>query len=166
MAFPADYHVIITEDAPYNNRGEINDDVKLNSRDELLGFLTLADVLFDDDITDYFQIYRIPSKKTRNTREEPVTVNLNDENIILAEGEPVHDLVVNRSIPWWTNLEQELGIRPTKAYTATTDAARTYVIQFDSEKFLNGIRKLAQLLGVNLADYVREYHNLNEELTV
>ena len=25
MAFPADYHVIITDDTPYNNKGEIND---------------------------------------------------------------------------------------------------------------------------------------------
>jgi len=164
MAFPAEYHVIITEDAPYNNMGEINDTVVLNSKDEFLGFITLADVLFDDNIEDYFQIYRVPAKKTRGAKEEPVTVDLDREDIILAEGDPVHDLFVNRSIPWWSNLEQELGITPTKAYTARTVGARTYIIQFDSERFIDGMRKLAQLLGIDVADYIREYHNLNAEL--
>lgn len=166
MAFPADYHVIITEDAPYNNMGEINDTVRLNSKDELLGFVTLADVLFDDDIEKYFQIYRVAAKKLRGAKEEPVIVNLDNEGVILAEGEAVHDLTVDQSLPWWDNLREQLGVTPNKAYTARTDAARTYVIQFDSTGFLEGMRKLARVIGINLGDYIMDYHNLNEELSV
>ena len=128
--------------------------------------MTLADVLFDDNIEDYFQIYRVPVKKTRGAQEEPVSINLDNERIILAEGESVHDLVINDTLSWWANLKEQLDITPTKAYTARTDAARTYIIQFDSIGFLEGMKKLARLIGINLGDYIMDYHNLNEELSI
>lgn len=131
---------------PFYAKGSFGPDI-------LLGYATAAYALLDDAANTYFSII---GREMRDITRGDIRAYLDNNDVIILEGEAAHDFTPDDI--GFTGTMQELGVNPTKRYTAKVEAPRSvFYVQFDSEDFVRAFDEIMRAFGVEEGDaYLRE----------
>lgn len=153
------YNIKLSTDPRWNN---VPVDTKLTlNREQLLGLLTIATALLGDEVNNYFRVY------DRSVRPINIGAELARAGIILpVTPEQAFDITVSQGSSWLQELEY-LGARPNKRYSGRLNTPyASYLIQFDSPQFIQGMRSLCAAFRVeneaenpNCQGYFFDFHD-------